>query len=83
MKLELYQGKLCCSHCHHLISTEGEAEESCPYCKKKLTREEIEHWAQEEKNREIVKREFKSPPLGAVKLPEHFGLDLSKIVRNW
>ena len=56
--IDLHKGKLCCSRCHHLISIEGEAKENCPYCKKKLTWEEREHWAREEKAQEVRDRKF-------------------------
>ena len=60
MTLDLYKGKLCCHSCHHLINLEGEAKEDCPYCGKKLSREEQQYWAKEEEDRELRKRNFES-----------------------
>ena len=56
--IDLHEGKLCCSHCHHLIDMGNEASETCPYCKKKLTREEEECWIKAGTNIEIKQRKF-------------------------
>lgn len=84
MKLDLYQGKLCCSHCHHLVSTDEDPQEFCPYCKKKLTREEIEHWEKEGLARELRKKKFDSEMYGDPlehpvfpRMPESWTVDVS------
>lgn len=57
-KLDLYRGNICCSQCHHIINVQNDFQDHCPYCKKHLTREEIEFWEKEAQARELRKKKF-------------------------